>query len=132
MESGSRDWSTDEDLDTDRLSPNNLEPGTSQLKSKSRKRKAGRLKSRITKNSKLKRSYENSESGPSWNGTNTRTLITAITKNKDIVHDFKKIIDSKITGKPVHVEELKSVAEPVGTRSTVQVENVVEGTVVTS
>ena len=56
--------------------------------------------------------------GPSWNGTNTRTLITAITKNKDIVHDFKKIIDSKLTGKPVHIEELKSVAEPVGTRST--------------
>ena len=70
------------------------------------------------------------ESGPSWNGTNTRTLITALTKNKDIVHDFKKIIDSKITGKPVHVEELKSVNEPVGTRSKVDVENIVEGRVV--
>ena len=128
MESG-RDWSTDEDDPTD-----NPEPGSSlSKKSSSRKRKAGRLvKSRISKSSKLKRNYESNESGPSWNGTNTRTLITAITKNKDIVHDFKKIIDSKITGKPVHVEELKSVAEPVGTRSTVQVENVVEGRVVKS
>ena len=70
------------------------------------------------------------ESGPSWNGTNTRTLISAITKDKNIVHDFKKIIDSKITGKPVHVEELKSVNEPVGTRSKVDVENIVEGRVV--
>jgi len=127
MESG-RDWSTDEDDPTD-----NPEPGSSlSKKSSSRKRKAGRLvKSRISKSSKLKRNYESNESGPSWNGTNTRTLITAITKNKDIVHDFKKIIDSKITGKPVHVEELKSVAEPVGTRSTVQVENVVEGRIAT-
>ena len=56
-------------------------------------------------------------------------MISAITKDKNIVHDFKKIIDSKITGKPVHVEELKSVNEPVGTRSKVDVENIVEGRV---
>ena len=61
MESG-RDWSTDED---DLLSGDNLEPGSSQKDSKkisNRKRKAGRLKSRITKTSKLKRNIDNNES----------------------------------------------------------------------
>ena len=61
MESG-RDWSTDED---DLLPGDNLEPGSSQKDSKkisNRKRKAGRLKSRITKTSKLKRNIDNNES----------------------------------------------------------------------
>ena len=59
MESG-RDWSTDEDD-----LPDHLEPGSSQKDSKkisNRKRKAGRLKSRITKTSKLKRNIDNNES----------------------------------------------------------------------
>ena len=64
MESG-RDWSTDEDD-----LPDNLEPGSSQKDSKkisNRKRKAGRLKSRITKTSKLKRNIDNNESLGSTN-----------------------------------------------------------------
>ena len=77
MESG-RDWSTDED---DQVQPDHLEPGSSQKDSKknsNRKRKAGRLKSRITKTSKLKRNIDNNESLGSTDRPWTRSDMSRI------------------------------------------------------
>ena len=91
-----KDWETDSSDDTA------AQPGPS----KKRKRIV-----RIGKNKK-----RNDET-LSWNGNNTRTLIGAIKKDKDLYHDFTTVLDSKITGREVRLEELKTAGNLIGTRS---------------
>ena len=55
-----------------------------------------------------------------WNGNNTRTLIGAIKRDKDLLHDFTTVLDGKITGREVRLEELKSVTNVIGTRSSAE------------
>jgi len=59
---------------------------------------------------------DESESGdkyPKWSGTNNRTLMAEILKDKDILHDFQVVMQSLLTGEPVSRESLKT-ADRVG------------------
>ena len=44
---------------------------------------------------------ESEEKYPKWSGTNNRTLMAEILKDKDILHDFQVVMQSLLTGEPV-------------------------------
>ena len=56
---------------------------------------------------------ESEEKYPKWSGTNNRTLMAEILKDKDILHDFQVVMQSLLTGEPVSRESLKT-ADRVG------------------
>ena len=78
------------------------------------KRKTNRAKEKIG----VKRRKTQFTDKPEVTGSNMRSIYSALTRDKNIMHDFGKILQAKITGNDVHISELRTAAQ-VGTRSTV-------------
>jgi hypothetical protein len=89
------------------------DPGPSSSTILAPKRKKIRIKTGSTK----RRKTGNCDK-PEVTGSNMRSIYSALTKDKNIMHDFGKILKAKITGSDVHLSELRTAAQ-VGTRSTV-------------
>ena len=88
--------------------------GSSDSPRVAKKRKKG-LKQVKTKRRRVEQ--RDSEAPLNWSGTNTRTLISQIQGNRDLFHDFTKVIDAKITGRELKLDELRTAGNVISTRS---------------